>query len=70
MHGQQNVQKKKTIAGVLNQIALTARYSVHAEFHGSGKVVVRHEENLFICVVEHLFGVVRSYVSAQGNKEH
>jgi len=59
-----------TIAGVLNQITFTACYSVHAEIHSSGKVVVRHEENLGICVVEHLFGVVRSYVSAHENIEN
>lgn len=59
-----------TIAEGLNQITLTVCYTLHAEIHGSGTVVVRHEENLGVCLAEQLFGVVRSYVSAQENKEN
>jgi len=42
---------------------------VHPEIHGSGTVVVRHEKNLGLRLVEQLFGVVRSYDGVQTKGE-
>lgn len=54
----------------MNQITPTACYPVHPEIHGSGTVIVRHEEKLGLCLFEQLFGLVRNYNGAQKKEEN